>query len=159
MKVKSMSRMRSIVLAIMIVGGFFFVGACFGQSSLIVYDGSVVGLRSSQEKFFGSELKVFSHFPQSKLELDGMINFRKCTYHQFSAGLGLNVNVDPSDFFNAVVMPLNLTLLPFQDSKSGFVKRFSFVFELCPEFYPNYNIWGNQWNIRSMYGVRFNFNE
>jgi len=159
MKVKEMRKMRAIVLAIMIFGGAFFIGDCYGQSSLIVYNDNAIGLRSSQDRFFGSELKVFTNFPQSKLELDGMINFKKYTYHQFSAGLGLNVNANPDDFFNAVVMPLNLTLIPFQDSKSGFIRRFSFVFELCPEFYPDFNIWGNQWNIRSMYGVRFKFNE
>jgi hypothetical protein len=154
-----MRKIRSVVLAIVIFGGTFFLGDCFGQSSLIVYNGNVIGLRSSQDRLLGGELKVFTNFPHSKIELDGLINFKKQTYHQFSAGLGLNVNADPNNFFNAVVMPLNLTLLPFQDSKSGFVRRFSFIFELCPEFYPNYNIWGNRLNIRSLYGVRFKFNE
>lgn len=154
-----MRKVRMFILGIMIFAGLSSVGDCFAQSSLIVYNGNVIGFRSSQDRVLGSELKVFTNFPQSKLELDGLINFKKSTYHQFSAGLGLNVNADPSDFFNAIVMPLNLTLLPFQDSKSGFIRRFSFVFELCPEFYPDFNIWGNRWNIRSLYGLRFKFNE
>jgi len=88
-----MRKTRAIVLAIMIFGGAFFIGDCYGQSSLIVYNGNVIGLRSSQDRFFGGELKVFTNFPHSSLELDGLINFKRNTYHQFSAGLGLNVSI------------------------------------------------------------------
>lgn len=153
------SKFKMFILAIMIVAEVHYAGDCLGQSSLIVYNHNVIGLRSSQNRFLGSEIKVFTNYPYSNLELDGLLNFKKNTYHQFSAGLGLNVKTDPSDFFNAVVMPFNLTLLPFQGSKNGFVRRFSMVFELCPEFYPNYNIWGNQWNIRSLYGIRYKFSD
>jgi len=154
-----MRKMRKIVLILMVLVGAVNTEYCFSQASLTIYSGEVLGLKSSQDRLFGSELKIFSNVPRGRVELDGFINFKKQTFHQFSVGLGLNVNTDVDRFFNAVTMPLCLTLSPFQECKSSFVKRLSFVVEICPEFFPDYNIFGERLFLRKLCGIRYKFRE
>jgi hypothetical protein len=155
-----MRKMRVFIVAVLIITGAFSIEKCFGQSSMIVYTDNVIGFRSSQNRLIGGELKVFLNSPGAHVEFSGLMNFKKNTYHQFSAGLGLNLNANPEYyFFNGIVMPLNLTLFPFQDSKNGFLRQFSLIAELTPGFYPEGYQDGGQWQIRRLLGIRFNFDK
>jgi len=155
-----MRKIRVIfVTALMIFGASTFEKS-FGQTSMTAYSDNVIGFKSSQDKLLSGDFKVFFDSPGANVEFSGLYNFKKKTYYQFSAGLGMNVNVNPEYyFFNGVVMPLNLTLFPFNDSSIGFLRQFSFVMEMCPCFYPEGYLDGVPWGMRSLFGIRFNLDK
>ena len=154
-----MRKMRKIVVILLVLFGAVKTEKCFSQASLIVYSNNVIGVKSSQDRLFGGELKFFSNVPTGRVEIDGFLNFKKKTFHQFSVGFGLNLNTNVDRVFNAVTMPLSWTLSPFQECKSTFVKRFSIVLEVCPEYYPDYNYYGERLFLRNLYGLRYKFKD
>lgn len=155
-----MKEMHFSIVTILIICLTLSIEQGLSQPSMTIFRDNVIGFRTTQDKLLGSELKVFFSDPGAHIEFNGLMNFKQNTYHQFSAGLGLNLNASPEYFyFYGIVMPLNLTLFPFQDSKNGFLRQFSFVAELCPGFYPEGYLDGGQWQIRRLIGIRFNFDK
>jgi hypothetical protein len=120
------------------------------QISITSYSIHAIALNTSKSKKISTELKAFfNRKPESSLfEIAGMYNFSKKAYHQFSAGLGLNiVPFTGPDIFNSLTIPLQLEIFPLQN-----FKQLSVIFEVTPEIYVE-----NGSNIRQMWGLRYAF--
>jgi hypothetical protein len=151
--------MKTYAMLLLLFIGVLCSGNCFSQASIALYSDGVLGISTSQDRLFSGELKFFSNAPAGQLELDGFVNFKKKPFHQFSLGFGLHSNTGGYDIIDAVTMPLRLTFFPFQDSKSSFVKRLSLALELCPEYYPNHNSFGETLSFRRLCGIRYKFSD
>lgn len=135
-----------------------------GQISVTGYSHGVVGISTSQNRLISSELKFFSDKSVGNgmglIEMDGFLNFKKHAYHQLSIGIGLNFQSVNNNLFNAFEAPLNLRVYPFVDNvNSLFLNRISLILELSPEYYPNYDYFGDCWHYRTLIGIRFNLSE
>jgi hypothetical protein len=143
---------------------FFIVNTTKGQLSVTGYSQGVISISTSTDRLLGSELKFFSNKTfgngLSAFEFDEFINFHKHKYYQLSFGLGINLSGINEYLLNTLVAPITFKVFPFVDNRnSTILKHLSLIFEVGPEFYPNYDYFGEGWNIRNLVGLRFNLSD
>ncbi len=143
---------RKIVLLFIFALGIVFSIQIYGQISVTSYSIYAFGINTNQNKKLNLELKTFTNrsFDNLLFEFNGFYNFRPKTYHKISIGLGLNVQPSNGDFINAFTMPFDIEIYPLQD-----FKRLSLIFEICPEYYIN----SDDFNLRSLWGIRYRFGD
>ena len=124
--------------------------SCFSQVKVTSYSIYAIGVSAPFNDLFAGEVKVFTNQGQLKnasIEFSGSYKFVPQPYHQFSAGLGFGLIPESGEgaFFSA---PLSLEIFPIQS-----FKQLSFVIEVAPEYYFNYE----NLNLRHLWGIRYSF--
>ncbi len=144
-----MKKRFTFLLFSLLIAAAVQLKAQMGVTSYSIY---ALGINTSQNKKISGELKTFANRSVEDLlfEIDGFYNFEPREYHRFSIGLGINVGPFRGfDHIRAFTLPVALEIHPLQD-----FKRFSFLFELTPEF-----IVEDELHLRGLWGLRYTFGE
>lgn len=108
----------------------FFIFCANAQVSITGYSIFAVGVETKLYKKLSAEFRVFTNgiLEDANGEVQLFYGFNPRKYHQIKVGVGLNGSIFSLEG-NAVQMPVQLLIFPFQD-----LKRLAFVIEVTPQF-------------------------
>ncbi len=143
--------MKKIILFAVILA-LATTASVHSQPAITSYSIYALGINTNKERKFSGELKTFLNRGSEDIlfEVSGMYNFKRTSYHQFSAGLGINFAPFASfDQVNSITIPMQLEIFPLQN-----FKQLSVIFEIAPEIYIE-----DGSSVRHLWGLRYSFHK